>query len=813
MKIKKVFIIIFIGLFLLIALVTSVIIYLNKTYIPTKAKAYLIETIEDKLNHKVEIANLRLSFTKGITISGLKVYETDPTKAFLKADEINLILLFWPLFKKTIIIPSASINNLRLFLIRDKNGSLNLPNINESEDKSKFSYLIKKIAFNNSSIEFKDHSVEPIFIKTITDINSIISISILKNMGLKLDASIDKNSRISLKANFNPNKNVIKLKTDINKINLKDYTSYLSFDFETEKILLENIALNSIIDLNQKKLSTEGSFNAADIKVKIDKTLSSIISRIDLKFDYDLTTKKIQDYNLLIEPNQIQLKNLPKLNNLSLSNGKINIINNQALIKDLNLNYQNNLIKINGEISDIAKRALNIKLTSEEINLNSISHLFQNKLNNISVFGTAKLNAIIKGEAKNIDSLFVNGSLTTNNTNINLLNGLIFKNIQTEILFTKNSFSWNNLQCSLNDRSINSQGKFTDFQYPKINAEIQYADFNAETSLNIVDNAISINKLSIKALNSDAQISGIINLKEDEFLKIKSKLNLDLNDINRITPQLEILNQVPIEGKLKINLDCYGPLKNPKLWQVKSDGKANYIKIKNITLDNFSFFYLQENGLIKSLQLESNLYKGKLEFDLTSDLNKKDMPFNAFLNIDSVDIEDLKNDTVAKDKTLAGTLNLEMNSSGYLNDFANMRAKSLVEIKNGYLWGFNPLKKLANSISIVAFEDIIFKEASANLSIQNQKAYTDNLSLHSDELDIFIKGDIDFKGNLDMLASIQTSESMETTKSLSSILMSALGEITKVRISGTIDKPKTSIVPTIPTKDIVDSLKGIFSFD
>ncbi len=812
---KKIILSILLSFIIVTILLLLAILYLNKTYIPTKAKAYLIESIEKNIDYKADIADLKLSLTKGITIKNLTLYKDTPEEFFLSTEEINLIVLFWPLFKKTIIIPSASINNAHLDLKRNQDGSLNLPKIQSKKNDTNFSFFIKKIAINDSAITFIDNSLKLPLEKKITAINSTITLSILKNISLKTTATINEKSNIAINGAFTPDTNMIKLKTKIDQLDLKDYTQYLQLEkLNIEKSLLSDAALNTVIDLNQKTIGLDSSLKKIKAQLKINNINTSITSALNLKLSYDLTTKEISYYNCLIKPESVQIEGIPKLDKLSLSNGEVTVSNNKALIKEVFLNYKNNLIKIEGEITNITERSLNLHLNSQNIDLSSINHLFIDKLQNISIFGNIIIDTLIKGKFDSIDNIFFNGSIITDNTNIAFTeNNIDFNDIKGKILFTKNSLSWDNLNCLFKEKTLTSKGDLKDFQYPNINTNIKYSNFDIDTSLNVVDKAINIGKLSIKAFDSILETNGIIKLDKNNFFKVKSNLNLNLENLKTILPEVKVFQTLPLKGSIKLILDCNGPFKTPRLWQAKATGESKSIKINNITLSDLSMFYLQEEKLIKSLQLKANLYSGNIALDTIADLNQKEMPFNAFLSMHSVDIEELKNDTPIKDKTLAGTLNLEANSSGNLTGLADLRSKSLVEIKNGYLWGFNPLRKLADAISIISLDDIIFKEASGNFSIQNQKVYTDNLSLNSDELDIFLEGTIDFKGALDMLASIQAKESIQKSKNLSSILMSALGEITKVKISGTVNKPKTSVMPSVPTRNIVDNLKGIFNFD
>jgi hypothetical protein len=138
-------------------------------------------------------------------------------------------------------------------------------------------------------------------------------------------------------------------------------------------------------------------------------------------------------------------------------------------------------------------------------------------------------------------------------------------------------------------------------------------------------------------------------------------------------------------------------------------------------------------------------------------------------------------------------------------------------IKDGYLWEFNPLKKLGDFLFIPRYQTLVFKEAKADFTIQDQKVSTDNLTLNSNIITLVCEGNMDFAGNLDFEIApypvTQQSQEPPTTPEtqttpIASILneqMSKLAGISLVQVTGTIQNPKISM--KMVTKEVVDKLK------
>ena len=70
--IEKRLLIIFI---VLIILITAGVFYVNKVVLPTRVRAFIIETLQEKTHKKVSMGSLRLNVFKGLVIRDLNIYD------------------------------------------------------------------------------------------------------------------------------------------------------------------------------------------------------------------------------------------------------------------------------------------------------------------------------------------------------------------------------------------------------------------------------------------------------------------------------------------------------------------------------------------------------------------------------------------------------------------------------------------------------------------------------------------------------------------------------------------------------------------
>src|SRR3989338_9426619 len=105
---------------ILTILIAVAFVYINRFFLPVKAKDIVIQKLQDILQRPVKIEAMHLSLMKGFLASNIAVFEKDdPQKFFLTIDEISFRFFIPNLFKnQSIIIPSLNIKNPNIHIQR-----------------------------------------------------------------------------------------------------------------------------------------------------------------------------------------------------------------------------------------------------------------------------------------------------------------------------------------------------------------------------------------------------------------------------------------------------------------------------------------------------------------------------------------------------------------------------------------------------------------------------------------------------------------------------------------------------------------------
>ena len=170
--------IILVSLLALILILTAGLIYLNKVYLPVKAKAYLTQQLESSTGYNARIGSLKYHLLKGVVIKDLIIYDGTPDASgtILTVQEVSFNFLFLPLFKdRKIIIPLARIRYPYLHIRYQQDGSFNFSRIFtpkpavENKQKPRLSFFIYKINLVGGKCLWEDKHFTPISSHNIAD--------------------------------------------------------------------------------------------------------------------------------------------------------------------------------------------------------------------------------------------------------------------------------------------------------------------------------------------------------------------------------------------------------------------------------------------------------------------------------------------------------------------------------------------------------------------------------------------------------------------------------------------------------------------
>ncbi len=817
-----------------ILIITGLIFYLNKVYLPVKAKAIVIEQLEKFSNCKVQLDKISIDLIKGISLSNISFHNKTSASSseLLSVDNISFHILILPIFKeKKIIIPSINIRSPKINLILNENKELDIPAISFDKKDAKqsfnFQIIVTKLSINNGSLNFTDKSQAPIFLEKLDNINIDITPSIDKPIKLKAKANIENGKKspasIDMNGNFNPFKKNLGLEILVKDLALERYNHYLLGKLNINSALIKNAEINLGYNLGSSDIELKlGSvINQADLLK--DKINIKGDARISLSAEYNYNNKKINSLKGSLNPVNLRLENIPFVQEISGINGRIEFSESLVRTKELIGIIKNTRLSLTGIIEDFKDPLLSFQVSSDNLNLADLKQLFNEKLAFLEMAGESNLILKYEQRLSKPDSLRLEGEVFIKRADLEFKDSKTsLSNISGSLSFTENSLKWENGSLSFKDKKYASSGTLKDYITPEIILNITGDNLDLNSSFKVIENVIQLSQLEAKLLNSKLSLNGLVNLSKTNspFINISGDIDLNLEDLQGLLPDNAQLKQLKPTGISKINLKAQGDVKDFKDLNLEIDASSDALQISGLKFNATTLKYIQAQKLLKDFLLKANGYNGTINIHANADLNPEIIPYRLTSQIQDIDLYLLKSDLALKQDKLSGILNLNMELNGKgvkKEDLNNLIGQGSFTIRDGYLWGFNPLKELANYIKIISFEDIVIKDASCDFNIKDKNFITDNLKLKSDVLNLDISGKISFDQELNLMARTQILDpdlvrERDFLSAIASTIVGQFGQFFDVNITGTSKEPKYKLIPAPIEKGIgiIKTLEDLF---
>lgn len=226
-----------------------------------------------------------------------------------------------------------------------------------------------------------------------------------------------------------------------------------------------------------------------------------------------------------------------------------------------------------------------------------------------------------------------------------------------------------------------------------------------------------------------------------------------------------------------------------------------------------------------SLQADGGHYRGDF---FINPLRENGYELKAFLESKGISMHSVFTSFSNFGQEAITAQNLQGQASGNANFTANM-SKALeidpasiklianVEITDGRLKNYEPLKALSRFAELKELEDVAFSKLANTITIENEVINIPEMAINSSVLNLELKGTHDFENNIDYIVRLKLSDilfSRRKAKPKKSEFDEHLAVVEKrdehvipVAISGTVDDPKISISGQGFAESIGDDLK------
>jgi len=641
-------------------------------------------------------------------------------------------------------------------------------------------------------------------IKIKKDKNGIQSVGSIKTQGLFVQWP---NQKLQGDLTFN---GVTMRMKDENDITLEGkfqadnfYTSIEDKVLSSQHVLLEDARLNI---LDQKNFALRAKLSLDDMQLRLGKNLLTASSIKTDKIPFDLNDGIIKASSTLnfseakfVLNNHQTITADPRLElslqlplqtpqeatykgSVTLSDGSIHgftpiesldnieldadFQNDELTINALSINVLDTNCRVNGTVKDFKNPFLNIVAEANDLNLAKIKDVAPHLVHQygLSFDGTTFLKIKFNGLMSNPLAGNILAVASVKNVNVSSTKfHQHVKNITGIVEASPHSLKWRDFTANYLGKKYILTGSMENFKNPKILISIDGPDIKLNADMVKNDDLITINNIAGKYLNAAFNSTGTITLLagSDPLFDINGNMSLLLEDLikNLPTQQQKAFQSLNPTGILSMTAELKGSGWDWKHYQIRGSLASPDVRLSTYHMTNLKINIDQDEGKLKNLTFDGNLYNGTVHAVGLLDLYGKGMPYELALNIDNTDLHQLKMDSSLKMDEINGKFFLTSIAHGTLEDFKNsLHATGSLAIRGGFLGEFNLFKGLLSILNdAMRLGQVLITDVEGNFTIADQKINTDNLRLKGPTIVLLAKGWVNFDQLCDLNVTVDLS--------------------------------------------------------
>jgi uncharacterized protein involved in outer membrane biogenesis len=796
--------------------------YLNKFYLPGKIKALIISTVSQQTGKEVSLESLEFNIFKGLILRGLSIREGE--NVIVSAKEADCIIFFWPLFKKSIIIPSITLKEPYIFLERMKDGSFNLmrlfgsrpapasPPAGQNAKKNDFNFFVYKISVSSGKAVFQDDTLAEQFRKEVNNIKLSLWVSLPGSVKFNFRGELGNNPLTSVYSSgeYNFAKRSLNAGLSMNNLLPKEFEPYYK---ESGLNLLEgSVSGRSRLNLENNVLHLETSLKASgivlakeEIKVKLDLDL-------DGKADYDTQSKKTS-FDGTCDIRRADVSGLGFLGELKDLYGKIAFDERSLVAQGLKAEILGIPFEVNLGIKDFKTLVLNINTV---LDLKFISAIARDKFNFSqlnSALGKAGLFVKLYPDGKG--GWMVQGKVSVSDAGLKLFkNNVPVENIFAEIDFSQRGLSWSDVKFKYQGKEYQTSGELSDFSAPDVKIRVSSRDLSLVSAFKVNGKKVQVSQASGKYLDSRFSISGDIDNSDPASpqANIVAAFNLNLEDLDKaLSGQFPAIKGMRPKGKLDIDIVLSGPLSRAGDCFVRAKASSDNFSLYGLNSPEVNAEYLQEKGIARIVSLRAAFYGGAIDGSASFNLGSANLPYHIEMQAEGVKLEKLKMDTASKGKNISGTFGGEVKLNGFSGQMDKLSGAGDFAVKEGKLWELNLLQGVGKLLFAKDLGSIDLSECSCAFTVGNKSLYTDSLKLKGNVAELSGPLKIGFNGSLEGALDVNIlSELVPLSGTLQDVTTAIMGKVGKfgvIKLSGTLSEPKYKFNPAVT--NIIKGLTNI----
>ncbi len=552
-------------------------------------------------------------------------------------------------------------------------------------------------------------------------------------------------------------------------------------------------------DLKEAEISTSPSFYQGHMKLEAEGVFDPILRKFE-QYKGSLSMARVNAFKLS--------QQIDKIEDL---NGEIRFEKDLLTVRSLRGEYKNIAFEAVGHVRSFKELLVNGEIRSA-LTMDQVRALIPkdtlDKIKDLKIEGQCQTLTQLTGSLKKGARVetqhkirLSEGAVTSEPKNIRL------KQVSGDFFMDPSGLRIQDLNFMLGAEAVQINGSIPKNTPPSGTIKARSQRLRFFSDFKVLGSDIHLSNATLRMAGASLAFRGQVIDWQKPHLNLQGQALIDLRrSLAWAAQTYPDLKRTAVDGTLEGAFTFNGSVDNWLAANIQMDASSKSVVFnQKFKLRSVQLQLRMAQKILNIPYFHADFYGGPMGSSWAFDLSKSPTPFVAKLFVNQVNLKELAKDLPGSQSKLSGTLLLNTEVSGILQNRPSWRGRGTLSITNGFIFQTDKFKAMGKLplVRVEGLDWVTFHELTSEFTLENEKIHAPRLSLLGDSVNLSLEGDIHLNGDLDMLMDINYSEDVfrgaQATGGLANFMVNEAGRfISQHRVRGNLKAPvfEKNILPS-----------------
>ncbi len=541
-----------------------------------------------------------------------------------------------------------------------------------------------------------------------------------------------------------------------------------------------------------------------DAEIAVGHTLYRGAMAVDAQGVFDFDERRFDRYKGTLELMDVDALHLTKaIDSLEKLNGLVRFQPDLLELDDIRGLYKNLPFQTDGALRSFSE--LNLEETIRvDSNIKNVLTLVSEDqkafLEGFTIDGDCQALTTVRGSLRRPDLFKVEYRLRVENGSVhNPAKKISASNVSTDIFMDPSGVRLRNSRFSFGGKNYSLEAFIPKDRQAPGRLSLSTDEFRLSTGYVLGEDRLAIKNARLETRGLTADLEGSVIGFEDPFCDLGGPVEINLEKASEaFAKQAPFLKNLGFSGSLKGFVALKGPWNRPRDWELRLDGSSPWVFVgKKVKLLGAELRVRMKERLLRIPLLRARGYDGVVSGEATIKLSDADAYLDGKFYANDIDLKMLMRDLGDPKKEVEGKMIFHTSLSGALGSGKSLEGNGLINIRDGRFFKTDLFKSMGRLpfVKVEGLDWVEFTSLNGSFTLRDNRAWTRDLRLLSQTVDLWLEGSVGFDQSLDLRMDIRYSDDVmlgahDSGGFVPFVVQQAENSLSRFRVSGTLKEPK-----------------------